>query len=155
MKSNKNIYLLVPTVLFIWGVIGYKIYTTLNPEDTIELAQNNIVNFKPAVIKEVEKFTISANYRDPFLGKSFIKKIQKTANKKKEAPVIQFPQIVYRGMIAPKGSNQKEVFFVTINNTQQFLSVGKQIDGVHLLNGNNKQIIISFQNSKKTIQIQQ
>lgn len=155
MKSKKNIYLLVSAVLFIWGVIGYKIYATLNPEDTIELTQHNVVNFKPAAIKEVDKFTINANYRDPFLGKLVTKKTQKEANKKKGAPVIQFPQIIYKGMIAPKGSNQKEVFFVTINNTQQFLSVGKQIDGVHLLNGNNKQIIISFQNSKKTIQIQQ
>lgn len=154
MKSKKNIYLLIPVVFFIWGVIGYKIYVTLNPEDNIELKQNNVVNFKPVKIKEVEKFMISANYRDPFLGKLATKKTPKLVSKKK-VPVVQFPQILYKGMIAPKGLNQKEVFFVTINNTQQFLSVGKQIDGVQLLKGSDKQITISFQNLKKIIPIQQ
>lgn len=153
MKNKKNIYFLVPAVLFIWGIIGYKIYATINPSDDTVMTKNTTLDFKPEEIKEVEKFTINANYRDPFLGKSEAIKATKHVSNK-IAPIIEFPSIIYKGMIAPKQSNRTTIFLVTINNAQQFLSIGKQVDGVKLLNGNSKEITISFQKTKKTVPIQ-
>lgn len=156
MKNKKNIYFLVPAVLLIWGIIGYKIYTTLNVENAVLMPNNSSVDFNPEKIKEVEKFTINANYRDPFLGKLITnKKVSSTPVKIKQKPTVIFPMINYNGMISPKEANRATLFLIVINNKQQFLSVGEEIEGVKLLKGNSKEIIISFQNSKKTIHIQQ
>lgn len=156
MKNKKNIYLLVPAVLLIWGIVGYKIYATLNATNDVVMVDNNAIEFKPEVIKDVEKFSISANYRDPFLGKLYnnTRKISNTV-KKKVKPIVIFPEITYNGMISPKETDRDALFLIIINNKQQFLSVGKQIDGVRLLKGNSKEIIIGFQNNKKTISIKQ
>ncbi len=156
MKNKKNIYLLVPAVLLIWGIVGYKIYASLNSTNEVAIVDNNAIEFKPEVIKDVEKFSISANYRDPFLGK-LVNNTKKTSNsvKKKVKPIVIFPEITYNGMVSPKETDREALFLITINNKQQFLSVGKQIDGVRLLNGNSKEIIIGFQNNKKTISIKQ
>jgi len=155
MKNKKNIYFLVPAVLLIWGFISYKIYATLNLENDALIVDNNDIEFKPEKIKEVEKFTIKADYRDPFLGKLFTNKTPKKSIKKRVKPIVEFPKITYNGMIFPKEADRLTLFLIMVNNKQQFLSVGKQVDGVKLLKGNNKEITISFKNNKKTISIQE
>jgi len=156
MKNKKNIYLLVPAVLLIWGIVGYKIYATLNSTNDVTIVDNNAIEFKPDEIKEVEKFTISANYRDPFLGKLYNNaKKSSSPVKKKVKPTVIFPVITYNGMVSPKEANRPTLFLITINNKQQFLSAGEHVDGVKLLKGNSKEITIGFQNNKKTIPIQQ
>ena len=154
MKNKKNIYILVPAVLLIWGFIGYKIYATLNSTDVVAITENDLVDFKPEEIKEVEKFTISANYRDPFLGKLFTKNTTKPVIKKPK-PIVEFPKISYNGMVSPKEPDRPTLFLITIRKTQQFLSIGKQIDGIKLLKGNSKEVTISFQNIKKIVPIHQ
>jgi hypothetical protein len=158
MKNKKNIYLLVPAVLLIWGLIGYKIIKAANPTDQQDAQENALVEFVPDKIKEVEKFAINANYRDPFLGKLFTKKTPKRTTKsvkKKPKQVVEFPEIAYNGMVAPKETDRPTLFLITIHNKQQFLSIGKQIEDVKLLKGNNKEITISYKNIKKIVAIQQ
>ena len=155
MKNKKNIYFLVPAVLLIWGFIGYKIYATLNLENDVLIVDNSDIEFKPEEIKEIEKFTIKVDYRDPFLGKLFTNKTPKKSIKKEVKPIVEFPKITFNGMISPKEADRPTLFLIMINNKQQFLSVGKQVDGVKLLKGNNKEITISFKNNKKTISIQE
>ncbi|MGV8947180.1 MAG: hypothetical protein ACOH1N_12175 [Lutibacter sp.] len=156
MKSKKNTYFLIPVALIIWAFIGYKIYATLNSNNDVNIVDNNTIEFKPEEIKEVEKFTINANYRDPFLGKLYHNSA-KPGNpvKMKVKPMVVFPEITFNGMVAPKEADRATLFLIAINNKQQLLSVGKQIDGVKLLKGNSKEITIDFQKNKKTIQIQQ
>ena len=155
MKNKKNVYFLVIAVIAIWGYIGYKMYSSLNPEDAIITLQNQAAIFKPEKIKEIEKFTINANYRDPFLGKLFAEKKSKKRNTSvKKKPIVVFPSIIYNGLIKPKEYGRATLFLIIINNQQQFLSVGKQIDGVKLMKGNDKEISILFKTKRKTIAIQ-
>jgi hypothetical protein len=156
MKNKKNIYILVPAVLIIWGIIGYKILSAINPDEEEIVTNNTISQFVPKEIKEVEKFTIQANYRDPFLGKLYTKNITKKPKnnlKKDTKPPVVFPHVTYNGMIAPKEPNRPTLFLITINGKQQFMSFGKQIEDVKLLKGNDKEIIVSFKSLKKTIAI--
>jgi len=154
MKNKKNIYFLVPIVLFIWGFIGYKIYKVSYPSGEVLHIENTTTVFKPKEIKEAEKFTVNLNYRDPFLGKLRAKKSKKKSNRTKVMPVA-FPQISYKGMLSSKKRNRSiAVFFVMINNKEQFLSIGEQIEGVKLVKGNGKEITISFKSIKKVIPIQ-
>ena len=154
----KNIYFLIPTVLFIWGFIGYKIVKTINPSGEMVITENNLVEFIPDKIKEVEKFTIKADYRDPFLGKLTTKKApKKTSNQsvKRREPEVVFPDMVYNGIITPKETGRSVVYFVSINKIQYLLSIGKQVEGVKLLKGSSKEITVRFQNKNKTFSIQQ
>lgn len=157
MKNKKNIYVLIPAVTIIWGIIGYKIYGALNPDDEYVNLNNNLVKFEPNPPPKKDTFTVKANYRDPFLGK-LQKSVPKKTNKSKTKqvkPVVQFPQIVYNGMVAPKELGKQALFLLTINNKQQLLSIGKDVEGVKLLKGNSNEITISFLNTKKTISIKQ
>ena len=67
MKNKKNIYILLPAVILIWGLLGYRIFSGLKPSNTAE-EKLTVRAFKPQELKESEPFTISTDYRDPFLG---------------------------------------------------------------------------------------
>ena len=117
---------------------------------------NTFSQFVPEEMKEVDTFTIQANYRDPFLGKLYTKNIPKKAKsnvKRTPIPTVIFPPVTYNGMIAPKEPNRPTLFLITINGKQQFMSIGKQIEDMKLLKGNDKEIIVSFKTLKKTIAI--
>jgi hypothetical protein len=141
-------------VVFIWGFIGYKIYKVTYPSDELLQVENTAAVFKPKEIKEAEKFTVNLNYRDPFLGKFKVGKTKKKSKKIKVIP-ITFPPISYKGMLTSKKRNKSvSVFFVMINNKENFLSVGEKVDGVKMLHGNKKEIKVSFKGIKKVISIQ-
>ena len=154
MKNKKNTIFLVVVVLFVWGFLSYKIYLVINPQDEAIQIESVKTVFKPNEIKEMEKFTINLNYRDPFLGKLITENTNKQPNKKK-AVVVEFPQIIYKGMLSTKKTNKSAtVFFVTINNVEHFLATGEQIEGIKLLKGNKSDITVSFKNVIKIIPIQ-
>lgn len=141
-------------MLLIWGFIGYKIYKVSYPPDELLQVENKATVFKPKEIKEADKFTVKLNYRDPFLGKFRVEKTKKKSKKIKVNPVA-FPPISYKGMLTSKKRNKSaSVFFVMINNKENFLSVGEKVDGVEVLHGNKKEIKVSFKGIKKVISIQ-
>lgn len=157
MKNKKNIFLLIPAVLIIWGLIAYKIFSVVNPSDDLNYITNEHRTFVPDSLQAEIKFKLDLNYRDPFLGRiiskkpSVSKKQSKLRVKKTE---IQFPPIVYNGLIKPKKVGRTTLYMVSINNKQHFFSTGTEIDGVTLLEGNDKEISIQFQKIKKQITIQ-
>lgn len=82
MKKQNKTYLLLAVVLGIWGIIGYKFFSAVNP-DAPEIAQvTSDQVFVPKQMKEREVFSIVADYRDPFLGtvQAPKKKVKKNTN---------------------------------------------------------------------------
>ncbi|WP_208295872.1 hypothetical protein [Maribacter caenipelagi] len=131
-------------VLLVWGIIGYKFVSALNP--TIESNATAVIadKFVPKEIKEREQFTIVAEYRDPFLGT--IK--NPASNRKKKVSIIvkkDLPKknIVYTGFITDKGSKQK-IFFVTIDGQQQMMGLKDTFKEVKLIQGTNSYIKVSY-----------
>lgn len=158
MKNKKNIYILLPLVLIVWGIIGYKVFSAINPTADLQTSPTNLVNFKPKTIENEATYTLNLNYRDPFLEKrSPIKKIKTTRKTSNKQPniTIPFPPIIYNGLIEPKEKSRKTLYLVSIYNNQHFLSVGTKKDGVILVKGSNKSITVKFQQHKKEIPIQQ
>jgi hypothetical protein len=154
LKNKTKTYLLLATVLAIWGVIGFKITNGLSP-NKISVENDNLdVDFTPKTIALNETFEISNVERDPFLGTlvSTRKSKPKRSQAKKKVE-IESPKINYLGLVKSQNSTEP-IFVVNIDNNQQLLKRGQEVDGVKLIKGDTKRIIISWNNKYQTISIQ-
>ncbi|MAU27265.1 MAG: hypothetical protein CMH48_09970 [Muricauda sp.] len=142
MKKNKKTYVLLALVVIIWGVLGFRLVKTLNPQkDEITIAEN-LEPYTPIPIKKRDTFSVSANYRDPFLGT-----LPKNSQKEKRS-AIQIPKtpermISYQGSVSANGS-QSRLFFISIDGQQHVFEKGKVIDGVALVWGNDQRIKVRY-----------
>ncbi len=157
MKNKKVVYFLLFVVLLIWGIIFYRIFSTVGGADdsgsyTGTMNDNSMDKNVP------DTFNINGNYRDPFLGTMQADKpvVHYSAPKTpvvKEEKMIQplaWPAIVYGGMIKNKQSN-KQLVLVQINGQNNLMMVGNTVDGVQLLKIYRDSLEVSFQKAKKWI----
>ena len=143
--------MLLVTVLAIWGIIGFKIISTLNPDAPKVNKQDNTALFSPKATTTVDTFSIQLSERDPFLGTLYTKKkpeVKPKTTPKKEA-IVWIP-IIYHGDISKQGSKEKTCV-ISINGQQYLMGVGMDMDGVTLLKANNTEILVSYKGAKKTI----
>lgn len=152
LKNKTKTYILLLAVLGIWGLIGYKIISTLNPETPESPQPDFVENFKPQSVKIKDTFSIQTLEKDPFLG-TLQRKNSGTFKKTTTTPQIPWPQISYGGLVRRENSKE-QVFVVNINNGQYLLKKGQSIIDVSLLRGNSKEIVVRFQNHTKTFAIQ-
>ena len=147
MNKKRKTYLLLVLVIGVWGLIGYNIFSYLNPEAP---------HFEPQIQQQftVHKETkqkdtlVISNYRDPFLGK--IKTNRKNL-KTQNTPIINYPTVVYHGIV--KGAKVKS-YIISVHNQQELVKIGHTFLGVKLISANTKQIIITYKKVKKTIKLQ-
>ncbi|MEP2236881.1 MAG: hypothetical protein ABJI22_00895 [Maribacter sp.] len=155
MKKQHKTYLLLAVVLLVWGMIGYKFVSAINPSIENNDSAVKAEKFVPKEIKEREQFTIVANYRDPFLGtiktpaSNRKKNVSKTV--KKELPK---KNINYTGFITDKANKQK-IFFVTIDGQQQMMSLKDTFKEVKLVQGTNSYIKVSYNGISEKINLAQ
>lgn len=155
MKNKKNIYFLIPAVLFIWGVIGYRIVKTVNPSSPKNVSVEIIETFKPQTMQEMESYALRVNYRDPFLGT--IVTVKPNSKKRVIAiPKVQivFPVIVYKGMIAPQNKKKLPVFLIQINGQQYVLKLKAEEQGISIISGNNKTVVLEYKKQRQSFEIQ-
>jgi type II secretory pathway component PulC len=155
MKKNKKTYLLLGAVLVIWGVLGFKIIEAINPsEELIAMVKLPTTNFGVAA-KKRDTFSITANYRDPFLG-TMPKTKKPKKSKKKVVKKVETPKknIAYAGSVAENGSN-KRLFFISIEGQQHIMSQGETVAEVKLVTGNQENIKVRYGMRSETIAIQQ
>lgn len=109
MKNKKTLYIMIPLVVAIWGLIIWKIID-YQPSDRDAISQ-----FLPAIeeiMSDTVKYELSFDYRDPFLrssGRSASagkpKSKQRANNIKqvdltKETPITKPATLIYRGEIS-------------------------------------------------------
>ena len=136
-------------VLSIWGILGFRIVRTIHP-DTDEIPHiGKMERFSPPTKKIRDTFSISANYRDPFLGTS-----PKMATPKKQltvrAPKEREVAIVYTGYVKENSTGAK-IFFVTIDGEQQMMSNNDSFKEVKLLSGTSEMIKVRVAGRNKSI----
>lgn len=148
MKNRTKTYLLLVFVLAIWGIVGYKILSTLNPEPPKLVSNAFDVSFNPKTNTVLETFSIQTANRDPFLGTLLVKK--KPQIKKQIAPKVEWVPISYHGSVTQQQSKNK-VFVVSINNKQSLMKIGQTIKDVKLIRGNNREIVVRYKNNTKTV----
>jgi hypothetical protein len=105
-KNNRLTYILIPVVLIVWGVIGWRIFSYGDEEaelDPIIVSDRSMTENKPAV-----RPRLRLDYQDPFLKVGLL---EPRVEEDKETPPVQVnrniqkPPIIYKGLIAgAKGS---------------------------------------------------
>jgi len=156
MKNKKNIYILLPIVLGIWGMVIYRLFSFGNPDTNIPASTSNFT-FKPIDIKARDTFSIDVNYRDPFLGKIYSKDSQKKntshVSKVKKDTLI-WPNIVYKGLVSDS-KEKKKVFLVSINGQTYFMNEKTTEQEVTLKKGDRNTIEVLYKGKKNKIGLQE
>src|ERR1051325_867816 len=155
MRNKKALYVLLPVVILIWGIIIYKFYKAFNSDE--EIQQNNFSFSSLSPVKTtVDTFSILADYRDPFLGKiaatpssSDKPKNQTKVEKSKPEPIV-WPAIIYKGMIKNQKTG-KQLYLVTINNQDNMMKPGDVFAEVELKKTFKDSIIVLYRKETKTI----
>ena len=150
MKNKTKTYVLLVAVIAIWGIIGFKIMSTLNP-DVPKVSQQDTVFFTPKTEMEEEVFSIQSFDRDPFLGSLNIQKKPEVVLKTKQIkePLV-WPLVIFQGTIS-KQENKEKTCVISINGQQYIMKAGHSRDGVKLLNVKSSEITVSYKGQKKTI----
>ncbi len=148
MQNKTKTYILLAFVLGIWGVIGYKIISPINP--AVPNMANSEFNksFTPKVNTVLDTFSIQTTDRDPFLGTLNTKK--KSVIKKIKKPETVWVTILYHGSVNRQASENK-VFVVSINGEQHLMKTGQTINDIKLISGTTKEITIAYKGDIKTI----
>ncbi len=153
MKNKHNTYILLILVLAVWGMIGYRIFSSLNNGDDIQKPKNIAVSFHPKSIKEQDTFAIHSFPRDPFLG-TFKTKAKK--ENKNKAHIVKeeviWPKVSFSGMMSDTGSNQK-IFFIYINNVQYLMKLHDKMMDITLVKATKKDITLRFKGEQKKITV--
>ena len=154
VKNKLKTYALSVVVVTIWGVIGYQIYSALNPSEE-ELGVPQVpLSFNSETVTQRDTFSIQNNYRDPFLGKLPDNKrplrTVKTQRRAKTVDTVVFPNIQYKGMVQRSGGGEA-VFAISINGMESILGAGQSYQDVQLISGKAQEILISFKGKRKTI----
>ncbi len=151
MKNKTKTYILLTLVLGVWGAIGYRIVSTINPSGPDMVQQNFEVSFNPKTNTEVDTFSIQVANRDPFLGTLLVKKKPVKSVKKQAQPKVVWLPVLYHGTISKQNTKTK-VFIVSISGQQNLMRIGQIINDVKLIKANNNNITVTYKGARKTIQ---
>ena len=154
-KKKRTRYLLLAVVLIYITVI-WRFLTLSNDEEYVVNGSEPIASFTPKEYKVKESFTITNDYRDPFLGTLSRKKqnatrsssLKRTEDKKEE----YFPTIKYLGIISDP-SSAKKVLSLQINTKEYIAKEGRLIDSVKIISGTIKRLTVSYKGKRKHINI--
>ena len=159
MKNKKNIYILLPIVLLVWGSVLYQVFSLTHKEEGIPTEKNSYT-IKPLQIKTRQTFTIDITYRDPFLGKMYVseKEIKiKSSNVKraiKPKETLVWPSIIYKGLISDSKENKKKVFILIIDGKNHYMRIGDTQDDVFLKTGDRESVYVKYKGNLNLIMLQ-
>lgn len=158
MKNKKSIYILLPIVLMIWGMLIYQFFSFSAPEDSFENVPVEF-NIKPFKLKERTPFTINVAYRDPFLGKKYAPPVTNT-NKRvvgiKKQPKLEetlvWPTIHYKGMISDVKKKQT-LFMMVIDDQNFYMKKGDTENEVFLKDGDKESVYVKYKGNLNLIML--
>ncbi|HEX8514831.1 MAG TPA: hypothetical protein VF868_01440 [Bacteroidia bacterium] len=160
MKNKKLLFILIPVAILVWGNIAWKIFMAMNGEDTVEQKIHPPIVPATGIAAFNDTFSISLDYRDPFLAKP-VRKPAVSGNHQattvpsnippKKGNNENFPSIVYTGIIKNEKS-KKELVLVQINGQNYTMKVGDIASEVQLLKVMKDAIEVKHGNIKKRIE---
>lgn len=160
MKNKKNIYILLPLVIAVWAAVLFQFFSFTNSDEVVA-ADNTEFSFKPLKVNKRESFTINVNYRDPFLGKTYVEETAsktksinpKTVKAVKQPEALVWPKIIYEGLISDsKGKNK--IFMLVINDKNHFMKIGDTENEIFLKDGDKESVYVKYKGSLNLIMLQ-
>ena len=143
MQKKSTTYFLVSVVVIIWGIVSYEIFAGIPDENNTTAI---IEEFKAYNIENKrDTFSITASYRDPFLGTlPKVKKVSTNKNRFKAPKKVEliWPKIIYQGAIIPKKG--KTSFLIDIDNKGYLLKKNDVKKDIKLIKGNKEYIVVKY-----------
>lgn len=140
MRNKKLIYILVPAVFVVWGLIAYKIVIGLKKNTKYQ--ERSIAPSNKPIGEDTVMFKLLENYRDPFLGTTINNEntnVVKSIKKAKKNEPIDFivlqqaneiwSQTNYGGLISGVGQKQ-ELGLLSIKGKKYLLQKGQNIENI-------------------------
>ena len=134
MKNNRLIFILLPAVLAVWAIIGYRVVNYIRHDTPAQIENiKKDLEFKPDSLSE-DKFEIIANYRDPFLdfvpleSKPLIRPVKVITPKPLIIPHINWPIIKFKGLVK-NHELQKSYGLITIDGKLKSVLAKNEING--------------------------
>jgi len=146
MNKKQKTYFLLGAVILVWGAVGVQMYRYYEPSPSVSFKK--IQKFRPKATTQKIDYTITPNYRDPFLGKLYVKPKPKVQRKQAKPEVI-FPSITYHGII----NGEKKAYIISIDGNQEIFKLNDVFKGVELVKGSEKEITLKFQGKRKKYSI--
>ena len=128
MKNKKSIYILLPSVLIIWGIIFWKVFSG-GDDQSLQVVQPSIKPLMQAEEQIQDVMELAYNYSDPFLRS--LDKPQKTTEAPEPKPVkklnrvVRWPMVEYSGAVKSRRKKSK-VGMLKISN-RNFLVREKRV----------------------------
>lgn len=158
MKNRKSIYVLLPIVLLIWGILINQ-FLSFSVSDTVLKNTTSEFSIKPFKLKERNQFYINVNYKDPFLGKihspqiiNIPKNTIKAKNKPKTEEIIDWPTILYKGIVSDT-KDKKRIYMLVINGKTCLMKKGSTENEVHLKDGDKESIYVKYKGALNLIML--
>jgi hypothetical protein len=158
MKNRQLIYILIPLVLIVWGLIIFKIFKQIRHSNNH--ASEVFSNLKNSdQVTEPDSFSLILHYRDPFLqgivrplssSRSFGSLINNNSNLTSIKPQVNFPASKYSGLVI-NYKNKNKLGVIKIDNKDFLVKEGELIAGEKIIRLYNDSVIVRFRNIKKTI----
>lgn len=160
MKSKSIVYLLVFSVLGIWGVILFRVYLSVSDKDDIVLPSAGALPLRKADVPKLypDTFKLLMNYRDPFTGTPAITKDTSDINSRK-APLTSLPaapeinpalQMKYLGYVRDR-REKNSVAIIIYNGKEKMMKKGDTIGGITLTAIQKQGVMMRFKGKMVTI----
>ncbi len=137
MNERKRMFILIPILILVWGLVIYHVYDAVS-DDVTPIVQTNEAYV--AIPEKLVEFELALNYPDPFLQTAMAKpvvvakKSPTRTNKRKPEKRVQTvpkPALRYSGRIENLESNE-ERHLISVNGNPQIVTLGQEVDGVVL-----------------------
>ncbi|OXB15786.1 hypothetical protein [Flavobacterium reichenbachii] len=159
MKNKKNIYILLPIVLLVWGAVLFQVFSFTNRDDILPENNQEFI-IKAVKVTKREKIAINVNYRDPFLGKTYASQTAlktKNTNPKistvKKPEAVVWPNIFYKGLIADSKGGSK-IYMIIIDNKNYYMKIGDTESEIFLKSGDKESIYVRYKGNLNIIMLQ-
>jgi hypothetical protein len=141
-------------VIGVWGTIGYKIISGLQPELPPTNNFTNFNNVNDIATIQKDSFKINPPTRDPFLDRASKTTKMEAPLKKAVQPNLTWPNISYNGSIV-NAQSKVQLFIVNVNQEQFLVQKGQELSEIKIIAGNEQKIQISYKGQRKWFPIQQ
>lgn len=153
--KSKNIILGI-LVIFVWGLIGYKVLSYLTDNSNIELPNVNPVKNAGIKVKK-ETFRINASYSDPFVREVKVKPspartvqgYNEYQNYQPALVQVTWPEIIYGGIIETTDKNRR-IGLLKLSGSNFLVKNQDSIMNIRVLGVYKDSISLRYSNEVKT-----
>ena len=167
MKNKKLQFILIPAVLAIWGLIGWKIVNR-GADDELPDMEVSIPERGSQYQVQVDTFSLHAGYSDPFLDRSLLKKRsssnipveqlggrrtppkQPPKQSKPTATPIIWPEVACLGRYKNKASTEQMVI-VKVAGRERPMRQGDILMDMELLSIQSDSIVLKYKEETKAL----